>query len=151
MLDIGTGVGVYIPNLPEKNHYTFSDIDLKSLNKARLQAERRFSRARTEFIHGDAMKTLAASQSVDLISLIHVISVVPQHEVVIRKAIEKLNPGGELLIYISSISKRVPLVLEDKFERLGFRTLRLESMGLDWKIIRVSPLNECYVYKKKIN
>ena len=135
--------------LPDKNNYTFSDIDPKSLEKARVQAQKKFSQAQYTFLHGDAMKALSTDQSFDLISLIHVISVVPQHEEVIRRAIEKLNPGGELLIYISSISKKVPASFQDKFSGVGFRTLRLESMGLDWKVLRISPLNECYVLKKK--
>ncbi len=148
ILDIGTGTGVYIPGLPDSNFYTFSDIDIKSLNKAKIQAEKKFSNPRCEFIHGDAMAAIERSGSVDLISLIHVISVVPHPEQVIAKAIEKLNPGGELLIYISSISKKVPESWQHKFHQFGFRTLRLEDMGLDWKVVRVSPLNECYVLKK---
>jgi len=150
ILDIGTGTGVYIKSLPEKNYYYFSDIDIKSVLKAEKEAKNKFQSKRYEMIHGDALSALDRVEGVDLISLIHVISVVPNPHEVIEKAIEKLNPGGELLIYISRLSKNIPDQLQDKFHRFGFRTLKLDEMNLKWKIVRVSPLNECYIFKKNV-
>jgi SAM-dependent methyltransferase len=150
VLDIGTGTGVYIKNLPKQNNYHFSDIDPKSLEKAKSQAMEYLSIDHYNFIHGDALSSIASVKSIDLISLIHVISVVPNPDEVIQAAIEKLNPGGELLIYISSLSKMIPTHLQDGFKALGFRALKLDKVDIDWEVIQVSTFNECYLFRKNL-
>lgn len=69
-----------------------------------------------QFILSDAQQAIHEAEGVDLISLIHVISVVPNPEKIIEEAIKKLNPGGELLIYISALSKKIPLPLQNHFK-----------------------------------
>jgi phosphatidylethanolamine/phosphatidyl-N-methylethanolamine N-methyltransferase len=148
VLDIGTGTGVYIKNLTRNNFYYFSDVDEKSLDKAKTVANKYLNDNSYCFYQGDALNILSEVSDVDIISLIHVISVVPEPEQLIKTAIEKLNSQGELIIYISSLSKKIPLSFENTFKHLGFKPLRLENMGVKWTVHKVSPLNECYVYRK---
>lgn len=151
VLDIGTGTGVYIKNLPRQHKYFFSDLDPKSLEKSKKQALAHLDPGRYSFIVGDALHALDAIESADVISLIHVISVVPDPHKVLHAAIDKLAPGGELVVYISALSKKIPTNLQDRFTGLGFRTLKLEELQIKWEVSRVSAFNECYRYRKRSN
>ncbi len=144
VLDIGSGTGEYIKSLRTDCQFYFSDIEAASLAKAKSRAQRYLRPGSFHFLQADAHEAIKQVPSVDVISLLHVISVIPEPQKLIEEAYDKLSPGGELLIYISRMSKRFADVEGVMFRQLGFDTVDLMSMRSDWEIKKVGALNERY-------
>src|SRR5206468_2318080 len=77
VLDIGTGTGEYISTLPTVNTYTFTDVDSGSLAVAEERARSTLQSGTYKIVRSDGLDALRANPHQDLISIIHVISVVP--------------------------------------------------------------------------
>lgn len=147
VLDIGTGTGEYIQDLPKRNTYTFTDIDAPSLAVAEKRAKERLGNGTYKILNCDGVHALKAITNQDLISIIHVISVVPDPEELLKLAIEKLAPGGKIVVYISRFSKYSKWLCNPLFRALGFKILDMRKMEGSWQYKRAGLLNDCYIYE----
>ncbi len=147
VLDIGCGTGEYIKHLPKLHTYHFVDIDPKSLAIARKECERHLVQGRWQVHCLDADGALEQIGPVDVITAVHVISVVPNPVEVIARAKTRLNHNGHLLLYISRMSKRLPRRFDGIAKALGFRGLKLDQDG-ELHPRRAGMLNECYQYTR---
>jgi SAM-dependent methyltransferase len=150
VLDIGTGTGEYIKNLPTDNRYIFTDIDPVSLAIAGRHAREHLREGSYELVVCDAFAALRDHGDADIVSFIHVISVVADPGELIRTAKERLKPGGTLLIYISRISKKIDWLCNPLVRSLGFRLLDLRKLTDGLLRKRIGILNDCYVYRKPL-
>lgn len=149
ILDVGTGTGEYIKNLGKDNDYIFSDVDPKALNSARKKAAKYLPQERWNAKVGDADKVITISPKVDVISVIHVISVVKNPLELISKAMENLKPGGSLLIYISRFSAGIKHRCNPLTRALGFRLMNVGDLLPDYRKEKAGWLNCCYIVKKE--
>ena len=79
----------------------------------------------------------------DVITAVHVISVVDDPGRLIEAAKRALNPRGELLFYLSRMSKRLPRHLNGVARLLGFHGVNMRQHG-GFQRRRAGLLNECY-------
>ncbi len=147
VLDIGCGTGEYIKHLPKKHTYHFVDIDQKSLDIARKECERHLEAGRWAVHCLDADGALEKIGPVDVITAVHVISVIPNPDDVIARAKQRLNHNGHLLLYISRMSKRLPRRLNGIAQAFGFRGLNL-NRDRELHARRAGVFNECYHYTR---
>jgi phosphatidylethanolamine/phosphatidyl-N-methylethanolamine N-methyltransferase len=145
VLDIGCGTGEYIRHLPRKHTYRFVDIDAKSLDIARRECERHLRAGHWSVHCMDAERALTTLGPADVITAVHVISVVDDPLRVIELAKAALNPRGELLMYISRMSKRLPRRFDAVSRLLGFHGVNLRHQ-IELRRRRAGLFNECYHY-----
>jgi SAM-dependent methyltransferase len=147
VLDIGCGTGEYIKHLPQRHTYRFVDIDPKSLAIARRECERHLNPGHWSIHCLDAGGALDHLGPVDVITVVHVISVVENPLDLIERAKRTLNHRGELLMYISCMSKRLPRRFNGVARVFGFRGVNLHH---DQELLRrrAGVLNECYQYTR---
>jgi SAM-dependent methyltransferase len=145
VLDIGCGTGEYIRHLPRKHIYRFVDIDPKSLEVARRECERHLRPGHWSLHCMDAERALRTLGPVDVITAVHVISVVEHPLRLIALAKDTLSSRGELLLYISRMSKRLPRRLDAVARLLGFRGVDLRHAE-DFHRRHAGLVNECYHY-----
>ena len=145
ILDIGCGTGEYIRHLPRQHSYRFVDIDAKSLEVARRECERHLRPGQWSLHCLDAESALRTLGPVDVVTAVHVISVVDHPMRLISLAKEALKPHGELLFYLSRMSKRIPRRLDRVARMLGFRGVRIGQAG-EFICRRAGVFNECYHY-----
>lgn len=150
VLDIGTGVGEYIKKLPKNNRYIFTDLDPIALGDAEVQCRKHLKPETYELVCCDAVEAVSRSSDIDVLSLIHVISVVDDPEALISASIRSLRPGGILLIYISSISKRIHWLCNPLFRMLGFRLMDVSRFTNGLVRKKAGRLNDCYIYRKAL-
>lgn len=150
VLDIGTGTGEYIRNLPANNRYIFTDIDPVALDIAARHAKEHLHDGNYELVVCDASEAINRFKDADIISIIHVISVVSSPGDLIRDALENLKPGGILLIYISRISKKIDWFCNPFVRTLGFRLLDVRKITDGLLRKKVGMLNDCYMYTKPL-
>jgi len=150
VLDIGTGTGEYISSLPTDNKYIFTDIDPVALEIASRRASEYLHDGNYELIVCDAFEAIQRFKDVDIISIIHVISVVSKPGDLIRSAIEHLKPGGILLIYISRISKKIDWFCNPLFRALGFKLLDVRKVTGGLLRKKIGLLNDCYIFQKPL-
>jgi SAM-dependent methyltransferase len=148
VLDVGTGTGEYIALLPQENHYIFTDIDEGSLKKATRRAMDRLGWG-FEVKKLSAMEALEQHQDLDVILMVHVISVIGNHEALIRKAMECLKPGGSLLIYINRFSRKFASMDHPIFQGFGFKLINVDQIDVGHVRTQVGLLNECYDFRKE--
>ena len=148
VLDIGTGTGEYIKNLPAGNRYLFTDIDPISLAVAARHARKHLREGSYELVVCDALEAIRTYSDADIISIIHVISVVSDPGELIRSAKERLKPGGTLLIYISRISKKIDWLCNPLIRSLGFKLLDVRKITDGLLRKKIGVLNDCYIYRK---
>ena len=145
VLDIGCGTGEYIKHLPRRHTYRFVDIDPKSLEIARRECERHLPAGHWSVHCLDAEGALERLGPVDVITVVHVISVVDDPDDIIERAKQALNHRGELLMYISRMSKRLPTHFNGVARVFGFRGLNLHQ-DHELHRRRAGVFNECYQY-----
>lgn len=145
VLDLGCGTGEYIRHLPRKHVYRFVDIDAKSLEVARRECERHLRPGHWSLHCMDAESALGSLGPVDVITAVHVISVVEQPLRLISLAKDALSARGELLLYISRMSKRLPRRLDAVARVFGFRGVDLRHAE-DLHRRHAGLVNECYHY-----
>ena len=147
VLDLGTGTGEYIESLPQGHRYIFTDIDLPSLKQAQKRAQAHLS-GNYECQELSAEEALEAHKNSDVIFMIHVVSVIGDHEKMIRQAIDSLKPGGSLLVYISRMSRTFSKLDNPLLLGLGFKLINLDQIEVPHQRQNVGLLNECYQFTK---
>lgn len=150
VLDIGTGTGEYIKTLPQANTYTFTDIDAPSLAIAKSRARQTLPQGSYQVLKCDGIEALRQNPDQDLISIIHVISVVPDPRRLLDAAVDNLAAGGRIVVYISRFSKYSKWLCNPLFRALGFRMIDMREMGEGWHHERAGMLNDCYIYEKSL-
>ena len=80
--------------------------------------------------------------------MIHVVSVIGDHEKMIRQAIDSLKPGGSLLVYISRMSRTFSKLDNPLLLGLGFKLINLDQIEVPHQRQNVGLLNECYQFTK---
>lgn len=151
VLDIGTGTGEYIKTLPQTNIYTFTDIDAPSLAVAKRRAKLNLPQGSYQILKCDGIDALQKNPGQDLISIIHVISVVPDPQHLLEAAVDSLARGGKIVVYISRFSKYSKWLCNPLFQALGFKMIDMRKMGKGWRRERAGMLNECYIYEKPLH
>lgn len=147
VLDIGCGTGEYIRHLPRKHFYRFVDIDPGSLAIARRECERHLRPGHWSLHCIDAEGALRELGPVDVITAVHVISVVEDPQRLIGLAKDALTARGELLLYISRMSKRLPRRLNSVARMFGFRGVNLRHAD-EFRRRDAGLFNECYHYAR---
>jgi phosphatidylethanolamine/phosphatidyl-N-methylethanolamine N-methyltransferase len=148
ILDLGTGTGEYISRVGHANYYIFSDLDPAALRIAASRAQSHLPVASWNIMHGDALQLVRAAPAADIVSVIHIISVVPDPNALIAAALLNLKPGGILLIYISRFSRHCRHICNPFFQALGFRLLDIENMLPAFTRESAGWFNDCYIVKK---
>ena len=147
VLDLGCGTGEYIKHLPARHRYHFVDIDPKSLAIARRECERYLLPGHWTVHCLDAAGALERVGPVDVITAVHVISVIDNPREIIEHAKRRLNRNGHLLLYISRMSKGLPRGLNGVAGVFGFQGLNLRH-DHELHHRRAGVLNECYAYTR---
>lgn len=148
ILDLGTGTGEYISQVGRSNHYIFSDLDCNALRIAACKAEQHLPSAGWCVMQGDALQLVRAAPPADIVSAIHIISVVSDPEALIAAALHNLKPGGKLLIYISRFSRHCRYFCNPLIKVLGFRLLNIEEFLPAFRREAAGWLNDCYIVEK---
>lgn len=148
VIDVGTGTGEYIKYVSPANRYIFTDIDSQAIRCAADAARASLPEGSWSVRIGDARHVMEALPHADLISVIHVISVVDDPASVIDLALQRLNPSGVLLIYISKLSKPLRYLGDSIFRPLGFRLLDVEAYLPRFHRESAGWLNYCYIVRK---
>ena len=149
VLDVGTGTGEYIVLLPIGNRYTFTDIHQASLDKAKARAQKYLNDAVFDFQKISAEEALEKNPEMDVILMVHVISVIGNHEDLIRKAMKALKPGGSLLVYINRFSRSLAMLDNPVLLGLGFKLINVDAVNVPHSRNKVGWMNECYEFKKQ--
>lgn len=150
VLDIGTGTGEYVKNLSPNNKYIFTDIDPVALKITAKYAKEYLKEGNYEIFVCDALEAIKRHKDVDVISIIHVVSVISNPRDLIKTAINHLKPGGILLIYISRISKKIDWFCNPLFRTLGFRLMDVGKITNGLLRKKIGMLNDCYIYEKPL-
>lgn len=151
ILDLGTGTGDYIRYLGKDNYYIFTEPDKQSINQAKKQAARYLKVGQYEFRLGYAEEILQKTEPVDVISMLHVISVVPNPNAVIKLCLKKIKKGGALLIYLNTRRKLSMglKIFNPIFRPLGFRVVDLNKLLPNRTEQQICPFNTCHTYHVK--
>jgi len=149
ILDIGTGTGEYIKMLAKNNQYIFTDIDEKALKKAEQRAQKYLSGSNWHIKVGDAKEILACREYPDIISLIHVISLISDPQSFIKLALGNLNNNGELLIYVSQYPSNMQRIYNMFMRLLNFNPLKIDNIlsSFNYSKERIGLFNYCYRIK----
>jgi SAM-dependent methyltransferase len=149
VLDIGTGTGEYIRTISPHNRYVFTDIDQPSLEIAQRRAQQRFEPDRYRVVQCDAVSAAHRHPGRNLVSMIHVISVVPDPHALIEAAKASLADDGRIVVYISRFSKYSGWMCNPVFRALGFRMFDMRTMGPGWRREPAGLLNDCFIFEKR--
>lgn len=149
VLDIGTGIGSYIAQLPRDNHYIFTDIDPIALQRAETQAQKYLRPGTYQFACCDAETAVKQFGQADIISLIHVITVLPDPAAFYRVLGEHIGKGTQVYLYVNRFSKFIPPSWAKYTEKLGFAPLSKHPQAFNGKQHTVSFLNECYMLRQR--
>ncbi|WP_353471525.1 class I SAM-dependent methyltransferase [Salipiger sp. H15] len=109
VLEVGVGTGLSLPLMPRHMKVTGVDYSAEML----AQAERRVSRM--ELPHVESLQRMDARSlgfddaSFDVVVAMHMISVVPEPERVMREMVRVLKPGGQLIMSNHFARKQGPL------------------------------------------
>ncbi|ANT61843.1 phosphatidylethanolamine N-methyltransferase [Salipiger sp. CCB-MM3] len=109
VLEVGVGTGLSLPLLPRHMKVTGVDYSAEML----AQAKRRVARMQLPHIAAlqrmDARKLEFADGSFDRVVAMHMISVVPEPQRVMREMVRVLKPGGQLIMSNHFARKQGPL------------------------------------------
>jgi len=150
ILDIGTGTGEYIKFIAKNNHYILTDIDSKSLKKAENRARKYLKNGSWDVKVGDA-SSVVATEKVDIISCLHAISSLYNPNEFVSLALDSLNQGGELLIYIGYPSKKKVSIFYSFLMRIfKLKPVNIEKILYSFKFSqeKISLFNYCYTVRK---
>lgn len=145
VLDIGTGTGAYIKMLPKNNYYIFTDIDSKSLKIAKVQAKKYLSSGTYEFDCCDATTAIKQHSHANVISMLHVITVIPLPEQLLDLIAKTMQPETTLHIYVSGFSKKMPNFLNKLVKFLGFNVIKVQLLHKDLSSEKICVFNERYL------
>lgn len=148
IIDLGTGTGEYISKVGASNAYIFSDIDAVSLEKAANRASAFLPEGCWRVQLGDAREVVATAPQADVVSVIHVISVVEDPGLLIQTALDNLKPDGRLLIYISRFSRYFQYLCSPLNTIMGFRLINVEKILPNFTRESAGWFNYCYVVRK---
>jgi ubiquinone/menaquinone biosynthesis C-methylase UbiE len=149
VLDIGTGTGAYIKMLPINNTYIFTDIDAASLKVAEEQAKIHLKPNTYQFVCCDAECAIKQFAYVDVIALLHVITVIPAPEKLLKQITDIMKPHMQVFIYVSGFSKKMPRALNKFVKFLGFNVIKVGGLHENLNAEKVSFFNERYYLKIK--
>lgn len=145
ILDVGSGTGEYLKSLPYRGDVQIyiTDPDSDSLKLAVENA----SHLSESLLHqccgvDDALYLCKAP---NVISYVHVLSVIDNPHAYIAKSKEVLAEGGTILVYLSKFNGVTWLDVVSKI--FGFRQLMVDDVlkGFDRK--SVGLMNYCYIYR----
>ena len=155
ILDLGTGIGPYIKDLGDnnKNKFVFTDPDRLALATAEHSAKKNlpklFATRHLQFRVGKAEEILKKINKVDIIVLIHVISVLPDPVGVLRLALTKLKPGGKIMMYVNTRKSKLAHRLNPLTRALGFQFINMDKIApKKYSTERAGALNTCYIIRK---
>ncbi|MCX8515643.1 MAG: class I SAM-dependent methyltransferase [Alphaproteobacteria bacterium] len=153
ILDVGTGVGNYIKYISGHNRYVFTEPDKVALKKAELIAARYLpqlvAKGKAIFKVGYGDDVLQKSPKVDVIVLIHVLSVVPRPKSLVTLALKKLKPGGRLMIYVNTRQHFLFRFFNPLVRLIGFRFLNMTAiLPAGYRVEKAGKLNACYIVQK---
>jgi ubiquinone/menaquinone biosynthesis C-methylase UbiE len=149
VLDIGTGTGAYIKMLPINNTYIFTDIDAASLKVAEIQAKIHLKPNTYQFVCCDAESAVKQFSTADVISLLHVITVIPAPEKLLKQIADMMHANQQVFIYVSGFSKKMPRILNKFVKFLGFNVIKVGGLHQNLDAEKVSFFNERYYLKTK--
>jgi len=98
VLEIGIGTGLSLPNYNPELQVTGIDYSAEMLAKAQRRVERMALKQVVELRQMDARTLDFPDNSFDTIAAMHVLSVVPEPEKVMREIARVLKPGGQVVI-----------------------------------------------------
>ncbi len=155
ILDIGTGVGPYIKYLGEKNknRFIFSEPDRLALKVAERRVKKylpnMMKKNAPEFLIGYAEDILKKTKKVDIIVLVHVISVLPHPDAFLKLALQHLKPGGKIMLYVNTRKSKLAHSLNPLTRALGFQSVDMEKIiPKKYRVERAGALNTCYIIEK---
>ena len=150
VLDIGTGTGAYIKMLPKNNTYIFTDIDAASLKNAEQQAKQYLKPGSYQCVCCDAEAALQRFNLCDVISLLHVITVIPEPEKLLNQINSMMRPNMQIFIYVSGFSKKMPVKLNALVKFLGFNVIKVGGLHKNLSAEKVCFFNERYYLGSKL-
>lgn len=133
VLEVGIGTGLSLSAYPRHCHLTGIDLAPEMLARARRRAIA-LGWPDVELEVGDAQNLHFADDSFDYVVSFHVVSVVPDHEKMMREMHRVCRPGGTIVIINHFRSERAPIAkLVDRLDpltrKLGWRTtLRIRDL-----------------------
>jgi ubiquinone/menaquinone biosynthesis C-methylase UbiE len=149
VLDIGTGTGAYIKMLPQNNFYIFTDIEAASLKNAEEQAKIYLKPGTYQFVCCDAESALQQFNQVDVISMLHVITVIPAPEKLLNQIASMMHPNMQVFIYVSGFSKKMPAMLNGFVKFFGFNVIKVGGLHQNLDAEKVCFFNERYYLRSK--
>ncbi len=150
VLDIGTGTGAYIKMLPQNNFYIFTDIDAASLKNAEQQAKLYLKSGSYKFMCCDAESALQQFNQVDVISMLHVITVIPAPEKLLNQIASMMHPNMQVFIYVSGFSKKMPRMLNRFVKFFGFNVIKVSGLHQNLNAEKICFFNERYYLRNKV-
>lgn len=160
-LDVGTGSGEYIALLERHNYYIFSDINSIALKKTKAKAKKHLFENSWHLMDGTAKQILTETDKVNYISFLHVLSVLPYPNRLLRLAYEKLQPDGMLLIYLNRVHSGditwwKKYIISPLYQLFRVRVINIEKIltdayndkKIERKKIELTGANDCYLIKK---
>ncbi len=129
VLEIGVGTGLSLSAYPRHCHVVGLDRSADMLKHAQRKIERLRGK-HIELLEGDALALPFAAGSFDYVMVFHVITVVPDHALLLDEARRVLRPGGTVVVinhfrsasrWLNDIEKR----LEPVSKRWGWTTLEV--------------------------
>ncbi|MCA9204494.1 MAG: methyltransferase domain-containing protein [Planctomycetales bacterium] len=133
ILEVGVGTGSSLPAYPPHADVTGIDLSEEMLNLARKKLEE-LGRTNINLQVGDALSLDFPDGTFDYVMAFHVVSVVPDHERLLREMVRVAKPDGTLIIINHFKSERpwisTPMTWLDPLTRhLGWRvTLRYDDV-----------------------
>ncbi len=129
VLEIGVGTGLSLAAYPRHCHVVGLDRSADMLKHAQRKIERLRGK-HIELLEGDALALPFAAGSFDYVMVFHVITVVPDHALLLDEARRVLKPGGTVVVinhfrsasrWLNDFEKR----LEPVSKRWGWTTLEV--------------------------
>ncbi len=109
VLEVGVGTGLSLPLLPRHMRVTGVDYSAEMLAQARRRVDRMNLPHIESLRQMDARELGFADASFDRVVAMHMISVVPEPERVMREMVRVLKPGGQLIMSNHFAKKQGPL------------------------------------------
>ena len=150
VLDIGTGTGAYIKMLPQNNSYIFTDIDAASLKVAEEQAKLHLKPNTYQFVCCDAESAIKQFSQADVISMLHVITVIPAPEKLLKQIADMMHANMQVFIYVSGFSKKMPRMLNGFVKFFGFNVIKVSGLHQNLNAEKICFFNERYYLRNKV-
>jgi phosphatidylethanolamine/phosphatidyl-N-methylethanolamine N-methyltransferase len=126
VLEVGVGTGLSLPAYPRHAEVTGIDLAPEMLEQAQRKVDREGWR-HVRLAQMDALNLQFPDETFDYVTAFHVVSVVPDHERLMREIIRVCKPGGTVVIINHFRSNRAWLaslidLLDPVTRKLGWRT-----------------------------